>query len=172
MCELPFHCLARSCHLEVLMVISIDTLLIKQLRKLLNVILAISLFTWQDVWRDNSILENMSSWHLYRCVFDRYRNRMDSTSAIVPRRSECVMLQEPVEQTALPALSHGGRNALCFTLVAILVMLLQPVEQTAPPPLSRGGRPIKPQDLVLHSSVFVQTNMNSQRVGRLHVRIE
>ena len=35
---------------------------------------------------------------------------MDSTSAIVPRRSECVMLQEPVEQTALPALSHGSRN--------------------------------------------------------------
>ena len=64
-CELPFHCLARSCHLEVLMVISIDSLLIKQLRKLLNVILVISLFTWQDVWRDNSILENMSSWHLY-----------------------------------------------------------------------------------------------------------
>ena len=31
MCEFPFHCLARSCHLEVLMVISIDTLLIKQL---------------------------------------------------------------------------------------------------------------------------------------------
>ena len=51
MCELPFHCLARSCHLEVLMVISIDSLLIKQLRKLLNVILAISLFTWQDDWR-------------------------------------------------------------------------------------------------------------------------
>ena len=59
-CELPFHCLARSCHLEVLMVISIDSLLIKQLRKLLNVILVISLFTWQDVWRDNSILENLS----------------------------------------------------------------------------------------------------------------
>ena len=69
MCELPFHCLARSCHLEVLMVISIDSLLIKQLRKLLNVILVISLFTWQDVWRDNSILEKMSSWHLYRYVF-------------------------------------------------------------------------------------------------------
>ena len=68
-CELPFHCLACSCHLEVLMVISIDSLLIKQLRKLLNVILVISLFTWQDVWRDNSILENMSSWHLYQCVF-------------------------------------------------------------------------------------------------------
>ena len=43
MCELPFHCLARSCHLEVLMVISIDTLLIKQVEKLLNVILVISL---------------------------------------------------------------------------------------------------------------------------------
>ena len=57
MCELLFHCLARSCHLEVLMVISIDSLLIKQLRKLLNIILVISLFTWQDVWRDNSILE-------------------------------------------------------------------------------------------------------------------
>ena len=69
MCELPFHCLARSCHLEVLMVISIDSLLIKQQRKLLNVILVISLFTWQDVWRDNSILENMSYWHLYRYVF-------------------------------------------------------------------------------------------------------
>ena len=69
MFELSFHCLARSCHLEVLMVISIDTLLIKQLRKLLNVILVISNSWWQDVWRDNSILENMSSWHLYRCVF-------------------------------------------------------------------------------------------------------
>ena len=45
MCELSFHCLARSYHLEVLMVISIDTLLIKQLKELLNVILAISLFT-------------------------------------------------------------------------------------------------------------------------------
>ena len=45
MCELSFHCLACSCHLEVLMVISIDTLLIKQLRELLNVILAISFFT-------------------------------------------------------------------------------------------------------------------------------
>ena len=45
MCELSFHCLARSCHLEVLMVISIDTLLIKQLRELLNVILVISFFT-------------------------------------------------------------------------------------------------------------------------------
>ena len=45
MCELSFHCLARSYHLEVLMVISIDTLLIKQLRELLNVILAISFFT-------------------------------------------------------------------------------------------------------------------------------
>ena len=77
MCELPFHCLARSCHLEVLMVISIDSLLIKQLRKLLNVILTISLFTWQDIWRDNSILENMSSWHLYRYVFDRYHNSCD-----------------------------------------------------------------------------------------------
>ena len=64
MCELPFHCLARSCHLEVLMVISIDSLLIKQLRKLLNVILVISNSWWQDIWRDNSILENMSSWHL------------------------------------------------------------------------------------------------------------
>ena len=69
MCELPFHCLACSCHLEVLIVISIDSLLIKQLRKLLNVILVISLFTWQDVWRDNCILENMSSWHLNRYVF-------------------------------------------------------------------------------------------------------
>ena len=69
MCEVPFHCLACSCHLEVLMVISIDSLLIKQLRKLLNVILVISLFTWQDVWRENSILENMSSWHLYRYIF-------------------------------------------------------------------------------------------------------
>ena len=45
MCELSFHCLARSCHLEVLMVISIGTLLIKQLRELLNVILVISFFT-------------------------------------------------------------------------------------------------------------------------------
>ena len=74
-CELPFHCLARSCHLEVLMVISIDTLLIKQLRKLLNVILVISNSWWQDVWRDNSILEDMSSWHLYRYTFDWYHNR-------------------------------------------------------------------------------------------------
>ena len=41
-CEVSFHCLARSCHLEVLMVISVDTLLIKQLRELLNVILVIS----------------------------------------------------------------------------------------------------------------------------------
>ena len=46
--ELSLHCLARSCHLEVLMVISIDTLLIKQLRKLLNVILVISNSWWQD----------------------------------------------------------------------------------------------------------------------------
>ena len=46
---------ARSCHLEVLMVISIDTLLIKQLRELLNVILAISIITWQD-WKRELIL--------------------------------------------------------------------------------------------------------------------
>ena len=45
MCEVSFHCLAHSCHLEVLMVISIDTLLIKQLRELLNVILVISIVT-------------------------------------------------------------------------------------------------------------------------------
>ena len=73
-CELPFHCLARSCHLEVLMVISIDTLLIKQLRELLNVILVISNSWWQGERRNNSILGNMSSWHLYRCTFDRYHN--------------------------------------------------------------------------------------------------
>ena len=51
MCELPFHCLARLYHLEVLMVISIDTLLIKQLRKLLNVILVISNSWWQDTMK-------------------------------------------------------------------------------------------------------------------------
>ena len=72
--ELSFHCLARSCHLEVLMVISIDTLLIKQLRELLNNILVISIVIWQDERRNNSILGNMSSWHLYRCTFDRYHN--------------------------------------------------------------------------------------------------
>ena len=70
MCELPFHCLARSCHLEVLMVISIDSLLIKQLRKLLNVILVISLLLDKMIdginsnvtLTRNSILENMPNW--------------------------------------------------------------------------------------------------------------
>ena len=52
MCELSFHCLVRYQHSEVLMVISIDSLLIKQLRKLLNVILAISFVCRQDVKRD------------------------------------------------------------------------------------------------------------------------
>ena len=69
MCELPFHCLARSCHLEVLMVISIDSLLIKQLRKLLNVILVVSLLLDKMIdginsnvtLTRNSILENMSN---------------------------------------------------------------------------------------------------------------
>ena len=69
MCELPFHCLARSCHLEVLMVISIDSLLIKQLRKLLNIILAISHLLDKTIdginsnvtLTRNSIVENMSN---------------------------------------------------------------------------------------------------------------
>ena len=69
MCELPFHCLACSCHLEVLMVISIDSLLIKQLRKLLNVILVISLLLDKTIdginsnvtLTHNSILQNMSN---------------------------------------------------------------------------------------------------------------
>ena len=62
------------------MVISIDSLLIKQLRKLLNVILAISLFTWQDVWRDNSILESMSS-------SDRYHNKTQETKIFFSHRN-------------------------------------------------------------------------------------
>ena len=69
MCELPFHCLVHSCHLEVLMVISIDSLLIKQLRKLLNIILAISHLLDKTIdginsnvtLTRNSVLENMSN---------------------------------------------------------------------------------------------------------------
>ena len=67
MCELPFHCLARSWHLEVLMVISIDSLLIKQLRNLLNVILVISIITWQD----GSLFEFYSGEYVNS---DRYHN--------------------------------------------------------------------------------------------------
>ena len=49
------------------MVIPIDTLLIKQLRKLLNVILAISIITWQDEkWIEFYSGEYVNS--------DRYRN--------------------------------------------------------------------------------------------------
>ena len=46
--ELSLHCWARSQHLEVLMVIPVDTLLIKQLDKQLNDIIVISIITWQD----------------------------------------------------------------------------------------------------------------------------
>ena len=50
------------------MVISIDSLLIKQLRNLLNVILVISIVTWQD----GSLFEFYSGEYVNS---DRYRNK-------------------------------------------------------------------------------------------------
>ena len=70
-CELSLHCLLHSWCLEVLMVISVDTWFIKQLEKQLNVILAISIITWQDDKGNNSILENMSIWPISQQILSQ-----------------------------------------------------------------------------------------------------
>ena len=60
------------------------------------------------------IIRTCSDWRSSRFVRDKSgAGGMDSSSAIVPRRSECVMLLEPVKQTALPLLFHGCWNAWC-----------------------------------------------------------
>ena len=72
MCELSFYCLARSQHLEVLMVISIDSMLIKQLENYWMSFLELVLLLDKTEDGFNSILPIVSFWPVSQQVCQNF----------------------------------------------------------------------------------------------------